>query len=71
MENDTKKTDESGKKVGRSRNQNKQLRSSFLRNRVALALVTFHRPHVLLLDEVTNHLDMGTVESLVESLCEF
>ncbi|KAF8889529.1 P-loop containing nucleoside triphosphate hydrolase protein, partial [Gymnopilus junonius] len=41
------------------------------RNRVALALVTFHRPHVLLLDEITNHLDMGTVESLVESLCEF
>jgi hypothetical protein len=36
-----------------------------------LALVTFHRPHVLLLDEITNHLDMGTVESLVESLCEF
>jgi len=24
-----------------------------------------------LLDEITNHLDMGTVESLVESLCEF
>ncbi|PPQ96874.1 hypothetical protein CVT26_006061 [Gymnopilus dilepis] len=41
------------------------------RNRVALALITFHRPHVLLLDEITNHLDMGTVESLVESLCEF
>jgi ATP-binding cassette subfamily F protein 3 len=41
------------------------------RNRVALALVTFHRPHVLLLDEITNHLDMGTVESLVESLCGF
>jgi ATP-binding cassette subfamily F protein 3 len=41
------------------------------RNRVALALVTFLRPHVLLLDEITNHLDMGTVESLVESLCEF
>ncbi|KAF8160021.1 P-loop containing nucleoside triphosphate hydrolase protein [Crassisporium funariophilum] len=41
------------------------------RNRVALALVTFHRPHVLLLDEITNHLDMGTVESLVESLREF
>ncbi len=41
------------------------------RNRVALALITFHRPHVLLLDEITNHLDMGTVESLVESLREF
>lgn len=41
------------------------------RNRVALGLITFHRPHVLLLDEITNHLDMGTVESLVEALCEF
>ena len=41
------------------------------RNRVALALITFHNPHVLILDEITNHLDMGTVESLVESLCEF
>lgn len=41
------------------------------RNRVALALITFHRPHVLLLDEITNHLDMGTVESLVEALCGF
>ncbi|KAI9289469.1 P-loop containing nucleoside triphosphate hydrolase protein [Umbelopsis sp. AD052] len=38
------------------------------RNRVALAMVTFMEPHVLLLDEITNHLDMGTVESLVESL---
>ena len=28
-------------------------------------------PHVLILDEITNHLDMGTVESLVESLCGF
>ena len=33
--------------------------------------MTFHRPHVLLLDEITNHSDMGTVELLVESLCEF
>lgn len=41
------------------------------RNRVALGLITFERPHVLLLDEITNHLDMGTVESLVEALCEF
>ena len=38
------------------------------RNRVALAMVTFMEPHVLLLDEITNHLDMGTVENLVESL---
>jgi len=41
------------------------------RNRVALALITFHNPHVFIWDEITNHLDMGTIESLVESLCEF
>jgi ATP-binding cassette subfamily F protein 3 len=41
------------------------------RNRVALGLITFHRPHVLLLDEITNHLDVGTVESVVEALCGF
>ncbi|KAF9559165.1 P-loop containing nucleoside triphosphate hydrolase protein [Agrocybe pediades] len=38
------------------------------RNRVALGLITFARPHVLLLDEITNHLDMGSVETLVDEL---
>ncbi|EFI26724.1 hypothetical protein CC1G_15647 [Coprinopsis cinerea okayama7 len=38
------------------------------RNRVALGLVTFHQPHVLLLDEITNHLDVGSVEGVVEAL---
>ncbi|KAH6908912.1 P-loop containing nucleoside triphosphate hydrolase protein [Coprinopsis sp. MPI-PUGE-AT-0042] len=41
------------------------------RNRVALGLVTFHQPHVLLLDEITNHLDIGSVESVVEALQGF
>jgi ATP-binding cassette subfamily F protein 3 len=41
------------------------------RNRVALAMVTYMQPQVLLLDEITNHLDMGTVEALVESLSEY
>ncbi|KAF9219964.1 P-loop containing nucleoside triphosphate hydrolase protein [Gyrodon lividus] len=41
------------------------------RNRVAFALVLYDAPHVLVLDEITNHLDMGTVERLVEALQGF
>jgi ATP-binding cassette subfamily F protein 3 len=41
------------------------------RNRVALGCVTYTQPHLLLLDEITNHLDMGSVESIVESLRGF
>jgi len=41
------------------------------RNRVALGCVTYHQPHVLLLDEITNHLDMASVEGIVESLRAF
>lgn len=38
------------------------------RNRIGFALILFDRPHVLVLDEITNHLDMGTVEMLVDAL---
>ncbi|KAJ8592908.1 P-loop containing nucleoside triphosphate hydrolase protein [Rhizopogon salebrosus TDB-379] len=38
------------------------------RNRVALAMILYDAPHVLVLDEITNHLDMGTVDRLVEAL---
>ncbi|KAI9319724.1 P-loop containing nucleoside triphosphate hydrolase protein [Dichotomocladium elegans] len=41
------------------------------RNRVALALILYEAPHVLILDEITNHLDMGTVELLVDALAEY
>ncbi|RCH80893.1 hypothetical protein CU098_000809, partial [Rhizopus stolonifer] len=41
------------------------------RNRVAFALILYERPHVLILDEITNHLDMGTVEVLVDALMNF
>ncbi|KAI7884962.1 P-loop containing nucleoside triphosphate hydrolase protein [Lichtheimia hyalospora FSU 10163] len=41
------------------------------RNRVALALILFEAPHVLILDEITNHLDMGTVETLVDALAGY
>ncbi|KAG2231836.1 hypothetical protein INT48_005619 [Thamnidium elegans] len=41
------------------------------RNRIAFAMILFDRPHVLVLDEITNHLDMGTVEMLVEALAGY
>ncbi|KAG0177088.1 hypothetical protein DFQ28_004439, partial [Apophysomyces sp. BC1034] len=41
------------------------------RSRVAFALVVYRAPHVMVLDEITNHLDMGTVESLVEALAGY
>ncbi|KAL7321162.1 hypothetical protein PS15m_000966 [Mucor circinelloides] len=41
------------------------------RNRIAFALILYERPHVLVLDEITNHLDMGTVEMLVDALADF
>lgn len=41
------------------------------RNRVALAMILFEAPHVLILDEITNHLDMGTVETLVDALAGY
>ena len=30
--------------------------------------ITFHQPHVLLLDEPSNHLDMDAVDALIEGL---
>ncbi|KAI8148679.1 P-loop containing nucleoside triphosphate hydrolase protein [Fennellomyces sp. T-0311] len=41
------------------------------RNRVALGLILSEAPHVLILDEITNHLDMGTVEALVDALAGY
>lgn len=41
------------------------------RNRIAFAMILFDRPHVLVLDEITNHLDMGTVEMLVDALAGY
>lgn len=38
------------------------------KSRVAIAKVTWPRPNVLLLDEVTNHLDFDAVEALIEGL---
>lgn len=41
------------------------------RNRIAFAIILYERPHVLVLDEITNHLDMGTVQMLVDALVDY
>jgi ATP-binding cassette, subfamily F, member 3 len=41
------------------------------RSRVALAAVSFARPHVLVLDEPTNNLDLESVAALAESVQKF
>ncbi|KAL4442757.1 hypothetical protein ABPG77_006751 [Micractinium sp. CCAP 211/92] len=41
------------------------------KSRVAMARVTFSKPHLLLLDEPSNHLDMDAVDALVEGLALF
>merc|ERR1711941_211765 len=41
------------------------------RSRVAMAAVSFERPHVLIMDEPTNNLDLGSIEALTESVANF
>merc|ERR1712151_1232673 len=41
------------------------------RSRIAMAAVSFARPHVLVMDEPTNNLDLGSVEALSESVKNF
>ncbi|CAG8471050.1 5449_t:CDS:2, partial [Ambispora leptoticha] len=41
------------------------------KSRVAFAIQVFERPHLLLLDEITNHLDMHTIEAVVGALHKF
>lgn len=41
------------------------------RARLAMALMLYDRPHLLLLDEITNHLDMYAVQGLVAALNEY
>merc|ERR1711879_791518 len=41
------------------------------RSRVAMAAVSFERPHLLVMDEPTNNLDLGSIEGLAESVAKF
>eukprot|EP00930_Biecheleria_cincta_P019325 TRINITY_DN14776_c0_g1_i2.p1 TRINITY_DN14776_c0_g1~~TRINITY_DN14776_c0_g1_i2.p1 ORF type:complete len:729 (+),score=166.40 TRINITY_DN14776_c0_g1_i2:30-2216(+) len=41
------------------------------RSRVAMAATSFERPHLLVMDEPTNNLDLGSVEALTESVANF
>ena len=36
------------------------------KSRVAFAKVTFSKPHILLLDEPSNHLDLDAVRALIQ-----
>ena len=51
--------------------QNMYKMSGGQKSRVAFARVTFPRPHILLLDEPSNHLDMDAVDALIQGLNEF
>nr|ADE76637.1 unknown [Picea sitchensis] len=41
------------------------------KSRVAFAKITFNKPHILLLDEPSNHLDLDAVEALIQGLILF
>ncbi|KAL8150296.1 hypothetical protein V2J09_020104 [Rumex salicifolius] len=41
------------------------------KSRVAFAKITFKKPHLLLLDEPSNHLDLDAVEALIQGLLIF
>lgn len=41
------------------------------KSRVALAKLTFTKPHILLLDEPSNHLDIDAVDALIQGLAVF
>eukprot|EP00850_Spirogloea_muscicola_P001578 SM000006S19343 [mRNA] locus=s6:192048:197015:+ [translate_table: standard] len=41
------------------------------KSRVAFAKITFKKPHILLLDEPSNHLDLDAVEALIQGLAMY
>jgi len=41
------------------------------RSRVAMAAVSFEKPHILVMDEPTNNLDLGSIEALAKSVQAF
>jgi ATP-binding cassette subfamily F protein 3 len=61
----------SGAKVFDLQNTPSSALSGGQRSRVALAAVSFARPHVLVLDEPTNNLDLESVEALAKCVQNF
>lgn len=41
------------------------------RSRVAMAAVSFEKPHILIMDEPTNNLDLGSIEALADTVNAF
>jgi ATP-binding cassette, subfamily F, member 3 len=41
------------------------------KSRVALSVITYSRPHILLMDEVSNNLDIESIDALIAALNEF
>jgi len=41
------------------------------KSRVAFAIVTWKKPHILIMDEPTNHLDIDAVNALIIALNAF
>jgi ATP-binding cassette subfamily F protein 3 len=41
------------------------------KSRVALSIITWKKPHVLIMDEPTNHLDLETIEALIMAVTGF
>ncbi|KAF8474647.1 P-loop containing nucleoside triphosphate hydrolase protein [Kalaharituber pfeilii] len=51
--------------------QRMELLSGGQKSRVAFALLSLHRPHILVLDEPSNHLDVEAMDALSAALNEF
>jgi ATP-binding cassette subfamily F protein 3 len=41
------------------------------KSRVAFALITWRKPHIIMMDEPTNHLDLETIDALIDALKKF